>query len=775
MAPAVTQHRPAFTPVLKHKPGEPVDSPGYSSPSWSQAGTEGSRARAGPSSSSSSAVMLQPASPLTARSLENVPYYDPKPRATPKTVLSELPRNTDEEDRAAWSAAPRIRAKLTLAATPRRKAADVHGSHRAHVGAASPASATAHKPSFAVAPATPQAASLVLPPPPSSPSRRTQPTSDPESVAVCVRVRPPTDATTEESTSPWQIDEEYAAVSLRSGGLDCIFDSVVTGSQNTEVYHRAGRNLVLDAMEGFDAVVFAYGQTASGKTFTLAGDSENPGLIPLSVSEIFQYIQQITQHAEREFLLRISYMEIYNETLRDLLNPATVVRIRQDKSKRFFASPLQEEVVTTEAQVWALIARGAAARQVGETDYNARSSRSHSVFQVTIESRDDAVHGSGVVRTSRLSLIDLAGSESATSQASRRAEGAFINKSLLTLEKVIASLTSDAKQLPHVPFRDSKLTQILQPSLSGDARVVVIATINPSTAMVEETKSTLRFAQRVKKVVLKAARHEVVNDKALISQYRSHIAALEAQLAATAIRPERAPGQDDVLVDSNRVLQLERQVEEFRSLFLTSKNLESRRRSALPPRPVSPTKIAPFDDDGSDTQDRFAAAQDEIDALTLERDALRSRVEQLERERVSCGSTESQAGEAELRQQLVALAKENHELHVVLRNSDAEGALLRQEKKFSRQLDKCRVYAQSLENLLEEERKRVAQFEHFILQTLSTQASLLTASATADGGLDAEASLTAAAPAFIELEHLPFSQAGRDTLRRSSTRVGRSD
>ncbi|KAG0659583.1 Kinesin-like protein kip2 [Rhodotorula mucilaginosa] len=761
MAPAVTQHRPAFTPVLKHKPGEPADSPGYSSPSWSQAGTEGSRARAGPSSSGSSAVMLQPASPLTARSLENVPYYDPKPRATPKTVLSELPRSTDEEDRAAWSAAPRIRAKLTPAATPRRKAADVHGSHRAHVGAASPASATAHKPSFAVAPATPQAASLVLPPPPSSPSRRTQPTSDPESVAVCVRVRPPTDATTEESTSPWQIDEELGGHGLAEyGSLSPCREELGLVS--------------MDAMEGFDAVVFAYGQTASGKTFTLAGDSVNPGLIPLSVSEIFQYIQEITQHAEREFLLRISYMEIYNETLRDLLNPATVVRIRQDKSKRFFASPLQEEVVTTEAQVWALIARGAAARQVGETDYNARSSRSHSVFQVTIESRDDAVHGSGVVRTSRLSLIDLAGSESATSQASRRAEGAFINKSLLTLEKVIASLTSDAKQLPHVPFRDSKLTQILQPSLSGDARVVVIATINPSTAMVEETKSTLRFAQRVKKVVLKAARHEVVNDKALISQYRSHIAALEAQLAATAIRPERAPGQltpveqVDVLVDSNRVLQLERQVEEFRSLFLTSKNLESRRR-------ISPTKIAPFDDDGSDTQDRFAAAQDEIDALTLERDALRSRVEQLERERVSCGSTESQAGEAELRQQLMALAKENHELHVVLRNSDAEGALLRQEKKFSRQLDKCRVYARSLENLLEEERKRVAQFEHFILQTLSTQASLLTASATADGGLDAEASLTAAAPAFIELEHLPFSQAGRDTLRRSSTRVGRSD
>ena len=189
MAPAVTQHRPAFTPILKHKPGEPADSPSYSSPSRSQVGSESSRQRAGQSSSGSGTVMLQPlASPLTARSLENLPYHDPKARATPKAVLSELPRNTDEEDRTAWSAAPRIRAKLTPAATPRRKAADFHGSHRAHVGAASPASATTHNTSFVIAPATPQsAASLVLPPPPSSPSRRTTPTSDPESVAVCVR------------------------------------------------------------------------------------------------------------------------------------------------------------------------------------------------------------------------------------------------------------------------------------------------------------------------------------------------------------------------------------------------------------------------------------------------------------------------------------------------------------------------------------------------------------------------------------------------------------
>jgi centromeric protein E len=158
-------------------------------------------------------------------------------------------------------------------------------------------------------------------------------------------------------------------------------------------------------MEGFDAVIFAYGQTASGKTFTLTGDQSNPGIIPQAVSEIFTYIRD---HSEKEFLLRASYLEIYNETLKDLLDPdAGPVKIRQDEKvsrfrftltssgidvccisqKRFFVHPLREEVVTTEAQVAALLRRGADNRHVGQTDFNERSSRSHSVFQMVGLSR----------------------------------------------------------------------------------------------------------------------------------------------------------------------------------------------------------------------------------------------------------------------------------------------------------------------------------------------------------------------------------------------------
>lgn len=338
----------------------------------------------------------------------------------------------------------------------------------------------------------------------------------------------------------------------------------MTGSDNLGVYNAAGRDLVLAAMEGFDAVIFAYGQTASGKTFTLTGNGANPGIIPQAVAEIFEYIKR---HPEQEFLLRASYLEIYNETLKDLLAPESgPLRVRQDERKRFFVHPLREEVVTGEAQVAALLRRGEENRSTGRTDFNERSSRSHSLFQMTIESRDSspdsptspafssprtpnaprlAPGASGAVRMSRLSLIDLAGSEQATSQLERRSEGAFINKSLLTLEKVIASLT-DSKKGGHVPYRDSKLTQILQPSLSGEARVAVVATVNPSPAAVGESQSTLKFAARVKKVMLKAVVNEVVDDKALIFRYRNHVS------QASGLECPRAEHADMVRVDGGR-------------------------------------------------------------------------------------------------------------------------------------------------------------------------------------------------------------------------------
>ncbi|SCZ97980.1 BZ3500_MvSof-1268-A1-R1_Chr3-3g06498 [Microbotryum saponariae] len=693
-----------------------------------------------------------------------------------------------------------------------------------------------------------------------------------DSVLVCVslivrlallvhRVRPPAAKLALSSEimdeKAWNVDAARAQLSLKTGGPEYNFDSIVTGSENEGVYAEAGKDLVLAAMEGFDAVIFAYGQTASGKTFTLSGNAANPGIIPQAVSDIFAYIRD---HPDQEFLLRASYLEIYNETLKDLLAPETgPLKVRQDEKKRFFVHPLREEVVTGEAQVAALLRRGEKNRHTGQTDFNERSSRSHSVFQMTIESRDQdpyapsasplrsktpngprlAPGSNGCVRMSRLSLIDLAGSEQATSQLERRNEGAFINKSLLTLEKVIASLTDGSKIKPHVPYRDSKLTQILQPSLSGDARVAVIATMNPSPMAIEESKSTLRFAQRVKKVTLKAVVNEVMDDKALIHKYRSHIAHLEAQLQAAMSQPSvpNTPSHDNAshseeevgggkvgrvvwslshnryLCDpstrtqyhksSARVKGLEVQIEELRSLFVNSGNVEERRRSTedrasktdpltqlLPPRPVSPMKVLHSIDGGesSDSEElclgeRLLEAQDEIASLKDLNSSLKSRISELEQSHLDHVRTSANDSAKDAR--IAELVKENQELLVVVKNGDdGEGDLKRLEWKMKREMDKRATYAKALEEALKKEQKRVNQFERFILQHLATQADVISGRRRSSIGLVNHAAgrpsvagmlpimnesspLVVAPQEFLDLDELEFSEEGREQIKKS--------
>ncbi|SGY81960.1 BQ5605_C009g05537 [Microbotryum silenes-dioicae] len=761
----------------------------------------------------------------------------------------------------------RVRARVTAAATPRRKAV-LPGTE--HVEAPTPRAPTSH--GFNRAMTTPLAPTPVSPNPSvyatprpltartlmkdsdwigrnhvvAAPiedvsrgmsgmglgSARTEPlprerlSKIQDSVLVCVRVRPPAAKLALSSEvmdeKAWNVDEARAQLSLKIGGPEYNFDSIVTGSENEGVYAEAGKDLVLAAMEGFDAVIFAYGQTASGKTFTLSGNAANPGIIPQAVSEIFAYIRD---HPDQEFLLRVSYLEIYNETLKDLLAPETgPLKVRQDEKKRFFVHPLREEVVTGEAQVAALLRRGEKNRHTGQTDFNERSSRSHSVFQMTIESRDQdpyapsasplrsktpngprlAPGSNGCVRMSRLSLIDLAGSEQATSQLERRNEGAFINKSLLTLEKVIASLTDGSKIKPHVPYRDSKLTQILQPSLSGDARVAVIATMNPSPMAIEESKSTLRFAQRVKKVTLKAVVNEVMDDKALIHKYRSHIAHLEAQLQAAMSQPSvpSTPSHDNAShseeegggrkyhKSSARVKGLEVQIEELRSLFVNSGNVEERRRSLLPPRPVSPMKVHHSIDGGesSDSEElclgeRLLEAQDEIASLKDLNSSLKARISELEQTHLDHVRTTANDSAKDAR--IAELVKENQELLVVVKNGDdGEGDLKRLEWKMKREMDKRATYAKALEEALKKEQKRVNQFERFILQHLATQADVISGRRRSSIGLVNHAAgrpsvagmlpimnesspLVVAPQEFLDLDELEFSEEGREQIKNS--------
>lgn len=318
-------------------------------------------------------------------------------------------------------------------------------------------------------------------------------------------------------------------------------------------------------MEGYHGTVFAYGMTGTGKTFSMQGTATSPGVIPLAITDIFSFIRE-TPH--REFLLRVSYLEIYNEKIHDLLSASSAgavagqqeeIKLREDSKRGVYATPLKEEIVQSPTQLLRVIARGDHARRTSSTQFNARSSRSHAVVQIVVESRERVPSGNqdkrsgitpGGVRVSTLSLIDLAGSERAADDKERRTEGAHINKSLLTLGNIISGLSDnkDKQGNPsdrdgrHLPYRDSKLTRLLQPALSGGSLVSILCTIQFASSInshTGETLNTMKFAARAKNnIVSHAKKAEEAygggggdsGSRVLLERYRMEIQALRGQL-----------------------------------------------------------------------------------------------------------------------------------------------------------------------------------------------------------------------------------------------------
>ncbi|VVA97357.1 unnamed protein product [Arabis nemorensis] len=351
-----------------------------------------------------------------------------------------------------------------------------------------------------------------------------------ENVTVTVRFRPlsPREIRQGEEVA-WYADGETIVRNEHNPTIAYAYDRVFGPTTTTRnVYDVAAHHVVNGAMEGINGTVFAYGVTSSGKTHTMHGDQRSPGIIPLAVKDAFSIIQETPN---REFLLRISYMEIYNEVVNDLLNPAGQnLRIREDKQGTFVEG-IKEEVVLSPAHALSLIAAGEEQRHVGSTNFNLLSSRSHTIFTLTIESSPlgDNIKGEAV-HLSQLNLVDLAGSESSKVETSglRRKEGSYINKSLLTLGTVISKLTD--VRASHVPYRDSKLTRILQSSLSGHDRVSLICTVTPASSSSEESHNTLKFAHRAKHIEIKAEQNKIIDEKSLIKKYQHEIRQLKEEL-----------------------------------------------------------------------------------------------------------------------------------------------------------------------------------------------------------------------------------------------------
>jgi len=372
------------------------------------------------------------------------------------------------------------------------------------------------------------------------------------SVLVAVRARPRNQRETSAGSDECLQHEGVSGLTLaRPGEKDFRFAFDCVMRQDTaqrDVFDRTGRPLLHKVLQGYNGCLFAYGQTGSGKTFTMQGEGqgENRGVIPLLCEELFK---QIKERAEKKNITVVcSMLEIHNERVRDLMSPdGDDLQIREDTTvggRGLHVEGIQENSVRTCGDVLAMITKGQARRAVGQTNMNEHSSRSHMVVTLRVASCDidDA---EGVTLTEcKLHLVDLAGSErqkSTGATGDRLKEGAQINLSLSALGNVINALTQKAVMGRHVPYRDSKLTRLLQDSLGGNSFTVMICNVSPARINAEETLSSLRFAERAKKIENKAVINRdpkserimelLADNKALtakMARLEAHIGRLEA-------------------------------------------------------------------------------------------------------------------------------------------------------------------------------------------------------------------------------------------------------
>ncbi|XP_049875979.1 kinesin-like protein unc-104 isoform X9 [Pectinophora gossypiella] len=324
-------------------------------------------------------------------------------------------------------------------------------------------------------------------------------------------------------------------------------------SSQVMVYKDIGEEMLQHAFDGYNICIFAYGQTGAGKSYTMMGRGEDcqEGIIPQICKDLFRRIRQTTSE-DLKYSVEVSYMEIYCERVRDLLNPKNKgnLRVREHPALGPYVEDLSKLAVTSYQDIYDLIDEGNKARTVAATNMNETSSRSHAVFTIFFtQQRHDKTTDLMSEKVSKISLVDLAGSERADStgaKGTRLKEGANINKSLTTLGKVISALAEIAskskksKKADFIPYRDSVLTWLLRENLGGNSKTAMIAAISPADINYDETLSTLRYADRAKQIVCKAVVNEDANAK-LIRELKEEILKLRELLKAEGIEVEEGP------------------------------------------------------------------------------------------------------------------------------------------------------------------------------------------------------------------------------------------
>merc|ERR1719187_844255 len=311
------------------------------------------------------------------------------------------------------------------------------------------------------------------------------------------------------------------------------FDAVYcVNSKQLDLYAETFAPLVDSVLDGFNGTIFAYGQTGTGKTYTMEGvkdDQSKRGVIPNSFEHIFSHI---AKSENQQYLVRASYLEIYMEDVRDLLSKEQTknLELKERPDTGVYVKDLSSFVCKSISEIEHVMNVGNQNRSVGRTNMNEHSSRSHAIFIITVECSQLDAEGDAHIRVGKLNLVDLAGSERQAKTGvvgDRLKEATKINLSLSALGNVISSLV-DGKSM-HVPYRDSKLTRLLQDSLGGNARTVMVANIGPANYNYDETITTLRYANRAKNIKNKPRVNEDPKDT-LLREFQEEIARLKAMI-----------------------------------------------------------------------------------------------------------------------------------------------------------------------------------------------------------------------------------------------------
>ncbi|KAK7862050.1 hypothetical protein R5R35_011474 [Gryllus longicercus] len=357
------------------------------------------------------------------------------------------------------------------------------------------------------------------------------------------------------------------------------------------VFDCLGRDILDNAFQGYNACIFAYGQTGSGKSYTMMGSQDSKGIIPRLCDSLFDTIAK-QQSSELTYKVEVSYMEIYNEKVHDLLDPKAnkqSLKVREHNVLGPYVDGLSQLAVTSFQDIDNLMAEGNKSRTVAATNMNSESSRSHAVFSVVLtQTLTDTKSGVSGEKVSRMSLVDLAGSERAVKTGAvgdRLKEGSNINKSLTTLGLVISKLADQASGAKNkdkfVPYRDSVLTWLLKDNLGGNSKTVMVATISPAADNYEETLSTLRYADRAKRIVNHAVVNEDPNAR-IIRELRQEVEALKEMLkhaTGSDVYKEQRVDLHEKLSESEKLMKEMSQTWEEK--LLKTERLQHERQQAL--------------------------------------------------------------------------------------------------------------------------------------------------------------------------------------------------